>query len=147
MKRLLEPDAWIIVTQTTGTVGPNRIEVRRWYRWEGGTIARLDLFDVPDLRDRAFRPGQFIRLGALRLLVVQVESHRRSLLVAYNTRWAAWYLALAHIEQLRDYVRPRIIATLAIWGLARWNHNRILTWTDIHAVRWLVQRLHQENQP
>ena len=118
----------------------------RWpVEWHGGPIAEIDLLEYERIaRGIAARPGAIVRWGRWRLAVVATTplySYPR-VYVTRDLRWAWWYALRWRVDEHAAWLKVRLIATAAIWGLGRYDWSADPSWDEIHAVAWMKRKWH-----
>lgn len=111
-------------------------------RWEGGPIARIDWYGWHTLFKEPPSIGAQFTLGTWRLVVVALEGDKwQSIYVTRNTTWAWWYALRFRFARHWPLFKNRVLATCAVWGLAKYEWNAAPSWLNIYAVAWLKAKV------
>lgn len=145
-KEVTRPNGHITVTVRTGPLGREAVR----FGWQGGDVVAISRNLLNDASGGIFttrepRPGEVFWCGPFllrcldyRFLADEVVACRERPVIA-QARYA-WHRSTA----LLDLAYRRLVITLAVWRLARYEQNRIPSWRDVYAlaplVRWSDQR-------
>jgi hypothetical protein len=96
--------------------------VRREYRWIGGPVTKVDR--------RIFSGKDFERIGPYKLRRIPIEVIGDYF---YYIRWEPWWWPLWAWLTCTNWfsrrIQPRIILTLAVWGLAKRPYSgEVIDW-------------------
>lgn len=135
---------YIVSSVIVNDMGP--FEAQRVYdwMWVGGDVAKLDFLAL-HLHKQIAPPtkgdwvGAKIMLGTLALRVLKADEFTLTVMRADDRMWRVrvWQVRLGRTW---GEFAARVIATLAVWGLARWDPGVVPHWKQIHMVRWLAEQ-------
>lgn len=124
--------------------GPLGLE-RRDYRWIGKSpVTKVDYWSMlPQFDGLDFRlVGKRVSIGPFQLRVLEFSVVEPCYTLVREDYPLWWALYLWHrLTPLLDLIYRRTIITLAVWKLAEYREYEIPTWRDIHALRWIAERL------
>lgn len=109
-------------------------------KWEGGPIAVIPFREMPHIA--AFAVGDRFTFGPWLVVVIALGGFQsQSAYVTRDLRWAWWYAFRFWAARHWRPFKCRVIATCAVWGLAKYEWNAEVSWSEIYAVAWLKARL------
>lgn len=105
-------------------------------------LSRCTLLDF-DVCDRPIYQmvGRVLRLGSLRLRVIDFDECERSLEVVPDGFRAAFLVAIKPRLRTLDLIYRRLIITAAVWHLAAYSEMTVPTYDDLYAVKWLKRKI------
>jgi hypothetical protein len=132
----MEPNAHIVVSSSYcpdpiyPTGGYHAVDA---WRWEGGDVAAIDWHALPHGWDDA-QVGATHIIGPWHVTIIAVREWRMDVLVTRRQGLAWLYILRWRCVRVYDWVKHRVIATAAIWGLGCYDWARTAAWSDIYAV-------------
>lgn len=108
--------------------------------WEGGPIAAIPFRELPNIP--ALAVGDHFTFGPWSLVVVALSDFQyQQVYATRDLRWAWWYALRFRAARAWQPFKCRVIATCAVWGLAKYDWNASASWSQIYAVAWVQQKL------
>lgn len=129
---MLVPDARIVVRKTELPFGAFSCQ----YEWEGGKIALVNL-DLVEMA-QPISKDVFV-LGRLCLRIIsRVDSWYGYLVM--RDGWKAQLFSFLYRASLPfRWIYVRLILTLHVWGLARYEEDCVPYWRDVHILRRIAE--------
>lgn len=113
--------------------------------WEGGAIAALGWDYVREFTADAttLDVGDYLYIGSWLCEVVTIDafSFRKSIGITRCTSWAWWYAFRFRVAAQWLPFKGRVLATCAVWGLARYDWGAEPSWSEIYAIAWLKAKV------
>lgn len=110
------------------------------YKWQGDDEVYLVPSLFPDEIDFTKRE-HILNIGPFQLYSVGFdwESGR---LHAFRVRGFFWWIPVVIYKSTRifDLIYRRVIITLAVWGLADYQQQRVPYYGDIHIMQWIKRK-------
>lgn len=100
----------------------------------------LSDFDAID-RPLPEMTGRVVRLGGLRLRVIDFDYSRHALEVAPDGFRAASLAVIKPRLRTLDLIYRRLIITAAVWHLAAYSEMTVPTYDHLYAVKWLKRKI------
>lgn len=124
----------IIVTRRSHALnGP----IQHTFRWEGDDTAYISAHAI-QVPPPAI--GATVQIGPFLVRVLDYEVLMDRMLVSRERGLKTDLRYLWHrAARGFDLIYHRSILTLAVWGLAEYQHYRVLSWRDVHALKRLAQ--------
>lgn len=89
--------------------------------------------------DENYRTGQRVTVGRYRLVILEYDAYSDMYSVLIETRLAPLWLARWRFVHAIQGIKPRIIATAYIWGLAYRDSGLPWRWGNIYLVNWITE--------
>lgn len=130
----------IIVTRVASALGaPEELT----YRWQGGPLYRMDFRNVNGFQ----MSGDIFSLGPYRLKKLNptdLDFYIDLVRMDYPFWW--WLVFVHRSSRILRIIWARIIITLAVWRLAKYQEAMIPSYKDIYLVEWFLKLFHQDKR-
>jgi hypothetical protein len=117
---------------------------RLTYEWQGGprVILHDRVFQEAGYKHSRLRAGKVVSIGPWRLRLIERRVEHRGWVVMQDG-WRSWLRCRWQPQVYRfEWVYRRLIVTMALWNLARWNgEGAVPTWRDIYLLAWICKRV------
>jgi len=114
-------------------------------RWEGGPIARLGWYEQHAHFKSLPHIGARFRFGSWCCVVIACDADPWPFVyITRDTHWAWWYIFRFWAARHWQPFKCRVIATCAVWGLAKYDWGASVSWSQIYAVAWLQKKLRRK---
>lgn len=111
----------IKITKTSHRVGDSFVDSVHSVEWEGPPLAMVSCHLLRAIDQPNYDIGEYVELGPLVVKVVGRDVVSDSVIVEnIDSVYGAFYEARFRLLQWWQWLSPRIVYTLAIWGLANY---------------------------